>query len=33
MSATGIALLLALPVGLAINPAVVAILERHCPVG
>jgi Zn-dependent protease with chaperone function len=33
ISATGIALLLTLPIGLAINPAVVAILERHCPLG
>ncbi|MEV0403086.1 M56 family metallopeptidase [Actinoallomurus sp. NPDC050550] len=33
INAMGIALLLALPMGLALNPAVVAIFERHCPVG
>ncbi|WP_433173723.1 M56 family metallopeptidase [Actinoallomurus sp. CA-150999] len=33
INAMGIALLLALPIGLALNPAVVAIFERHCPVG
>ncbi|GAA4629379.1 M56 family metallopeptidase [Actinoallomurus vinaceus] len=33
INAMGIALLLALPLGLAANPAIVAIFERHCPVG
>ncbi|GAB3971950.1 M56 family metallopeptidase [Actinoallomurus acanthiterrae] len=33
INSMGIGLLLALPLGLALNPAVVAIFERHCPVG